>query len=81
MMSEKRFNELLNGPLSHPLAPFAITRLALALGAVVQATGEAGEKALEEHCAARQAQDESIDAGFGDDEYEDDAFSPDSDLR
>ena len=53
-MTEERFNELLNGPLSHPLPMFAIMRLALALRAVVTATGEAGEKALEQHCAERE---------------------------
>jgi hypothetical protein len=57
-MTEERFNELLNGPLSHPLPMFAATRLALALLAVVEATGDAGEKALEEHCRMRQQQDE-----------------------
>ena len=56
-MTNERFNELLNGPLHHPMVPFVITRLSLALKAVVDATGEAGEKALEDHCAAREAQD------------------------
>lgn len=56
-MSTERFNELLNGPLSHPLVPFAITRLALALRAVIDATGPAGVKALEDHCLGRELQD------------------------
>jgi hypothetical protein len=56
-MTDERFNELLNGPLAHPLVPFTITRLALALRSVVEATGEAGERALEDHCADREAQD------------------------
>jgi hypothetical protein len=56
-MTTERFNELLNGPLGHPLPIFAITRLALALRAVVDATGEAGDKALEDHCAGRSAAD------------------------
>jgi len=56
-MKSERFNELLNGPLYHPMVGFTITRLALALRAVVEATGEAGEKALEEHCAARERRD------------------------
>jgi len=60
-MTNERFNELLKGPLSHPLAPFAITRLALALAAVVAATGAVGEAALEAHCAPRQEQDEGFD--------------------
>jgi hypothetical protein len=58
-MTNERFNELLNGTLSHPLPAFAITRLVLALKDVVDATGEAAEKALEDHCAARQAKDNS----------------------
>jgi len=57
-MSNERFNELLNGPLSHPLPMFTMTRLALALRAVVDATGEAGERALEEHCAGREESDQ-----------------------
>lgn len=56
-MTDDRFNELLNGPLSHPLPLFAITRLVLALRAVVTATGEAGEEALESHCRERAEQD------------------------
>jgi hypothetical protein len=57
-VTEQRFNELLNGPLSHPMPMFVITRLALALRAVVEATGEPGDRALEQHCAAREAQDQ-----------------------
>lgn len=57
-MTNERFNELLNGPLSHPLVAFTVTRLALALRAVVEATGIAGEKALEMHCAEREQQDQ-----------------------
>ena len=56
-MTDERFNELLNGPLAHPIIPFRITRLMLALRAVVEATGEDGEKALEDWCAARERQD------------------------
>ncbi len=56
-MDKKRFNELLHGPLSHPMPMFTITRLALALMAVVEATGEAGERALEAHCHARELRD------------------------
>lgn len=60
-MTNERFNELINGPLSHPFPPFVITRLVLALRDVVEKTGEVGDKALEEHCAARQRQDEAFD--------------------
>ena len=37
-----------------------VTRLAIALRAVVDATGEAGEKALEDHCRERQEQDDQL---------------------
>lgn len=60
-MTPERFNELLNGPLNHPLPMFTITRLALALQHVVWATGEAGEEALEAHCAARERRDHEED--------------------
>lgn len=56
-MKDDRFNELINGPLSHPMMPFTISRLALALRDVVERTGEAGERALEEHCRMREEQD------------------------
>lgn len=56
-MTDERFNELLNGPLSHPMPMFAFTRLALALRTVVEACGEPAERALEEYCAARDAAD------------------------
>lgn len=57
-MTMERFNQLLNGPLHHPLPMFTITRLALALAAVVKATGSLGEDALEAHCRGRQQQDD-----------------------
>jgi len=60
-MTAERFHKLLDGPLSHPMTTFTISRLILALKAVVDATGEAGERALEDYCAARQAQDEAGD--------------------
>lgn len=56
-MNQERFNELLAGPLTHPLPMFVVSRLVLALKHVVDAAGEAGEKALEEYCAARERQD------------------------
>jgi len=56
-MSIDEFNKLLAGPLSHPMPTFAISRLAIALRVVVEATGEAGEKALRDHCAAREEKD------------------------
>jgi hypothetical protein len=56
-MTNERFNELLNGPLSHPILMFHINRLALALRDVVEACGEAGAQALEEHCRERMNKD------------------------
>ncbi|HLJ82339.1 MAG TPA: hypothetical protein VKT52_12680 [Ktedonobacterales bacterium] len=56
-MTPERFNELVNGPLSHSVMPLMITRLALALYALVEQTGEAGERALEEICRQREEQD------------------------
>lgn len=64
-MTDDRFNELLRGPLYHPMIPFAISRLALALKCVVDATGEAGEKALEAYCAERQERDADSDDADG----------------
>lgn len=57
-MTDERFNELINGPLLHPVVTFVITRLTLALRAVVEECGPAGDAALERHCAARAEQDE-----------------------
>jgi len=56
-MTDERFTELINGPLSHPLPMFVITRLVLALRAVVDATGAEGARAIEEHCREREALD------------------------
>jgi len=67
-MTDERFNELLNGPLSHPLPMFSITRLAMALRQVVEETGKAGEEALEKYCAAREERDEG--PGHDEDEFE-----------
>lgn len=59
-MTNERFNELLNGPLSHPLPMFTITRLALALRCVPEATGKEGEAALEAHCRDRETRDDEL---------------------
>jgi hypothetical protein len=64
-VTDERFNELVNGPLSHQMVPFTISRLVLALREVVIRTGEAGDRALEEHCAARQRQDHDADEDWG----------------
>ena len=42
---------------------FQVTRLALALRAVVDATGQVGAAALEDYCAARERQDKAQDEG------------------
>lgn len=60
-MTDERFNELLNGALSHPVFMFRLNRLAIALRVVLEAAGEAGEKALEAHCAAREQADQDQD--------------------
>ena len=57
-MTDERFNELLNGPLSHPHPMMMINRLAIALRVVLAAGGPAAEKAFEEHCEEREARDE-----------------------
>jgi len=57
-MSTEEFNQLLNGPLSHPLPMMTLSRLALALHCVVDATGEAGANALRAHCRAREEKDQ-----------------------
>jgi hypothetical protein len=59
----ERYNELLRGPLWHPLPGFTITRLALALKAVVDACGDKGDQALEVYCADLQARDDWIAEG------------------
>jgi hypothetical protein len=56
-MTMERFNELLNGPLGHPMPLFHCMRLAHALVYVVMKTGQAGDQALEEHCASREQLD------------------------
>jgi len=68
-VTNQGFNELLNGPLAHPLPQFSITRLALALRDVVESTGEAGEKALEAHCAARADKDEDDSIAYNDEPW------------
>lgn len=60
-MTNERFQKLLDGPLSSQLLPFHLTRLILALRAVVEATGAAGERALEDFCAERERQDREQD--------------------
>jgi hypothetical protein len=47
-MTTERFNELLAGPLHHPLPMFTITRLAIALRAVVAITGCASGSCIRE---------------------------------
>lgn len=56
-MTNHRFNELLAGPLTHPLPMFTIARLTHALHSVTMATGRVGAEALEEWCRAREERD------------------------
>ena len=67
-MTTARFNELLNGPLAHPIPTFARTRLAMALWSVVDATGAAGAQALEQYCV------DALDPADDDDHEEDEAM-------
>lgn len=60
MMTDEEFNRLLNGPLSHPLPMFTISRLAMALRFLVDAS-ERGEDALRAYCAGLEARDDSTD--------------------
>jgi hypothetical protein len=76
-MNIERFNQLLNGPLNHPLIPFVITRLSQALLFVVEQTGEGGEKALEQFCAgAREENDDQEDEWLPDGTLPDDVIPP-----
>ena len=52
-MDDESFNRLLNGPLYHEYPAFRISRLALALRAVVDACGPVGERALQQYCEHR----------------------------
>lgn len=54
----QRLNSLLNGPLSHPLAMFQISRLARCLTYVVEMTGEAAWDAFQDFCLAQQQKDD-----------------------
>lgn len=56
-MGDDEFNAIINGPLAHPLVPFTISRLALALAAVV-ASSPAAAEALRSHARAREQDDE-----------------------
>lgn len=57
-MTDDRFNELLNGPLAHPMFMFRLTRLQMALREVVDSCGAAGIEALERHCRQREESDQ-----------------------
>jgi len=60
----ERFNVLLHGPLNHRLDRFRAQRLALALQAVVDATGPAGAAALEDWCRKREIRDRALEAAL-----------------
>jgi hypothetical protein len=57
-MTTARFNEILNGALSHPMISLHVSRLALALHFVVNATGDAGDAALEQIAREFHASDD-----------------------
>lgn len=56
-MDDRKFQNLVNGPLSHPFPQFTVLRLILALKTVVDATGEPGERALDQFCIERDLRD------------------------
>lgn len=58
-MTDERFNDLINGPLAHPMILFRLSRLTSALRTVVHAAGPTGERVLEEFCAALARKDGS----------------------
>lgn len=60
-MSDERFNQLLNGPLSHPLPICTLTRITLGLRHVLDVCGEPADKALEEYCREREERDQLDD--------------------
>jgi hypothetical protein len=60
-VNEKRFNELLYGRIHCPKIGSTIVRLMMALRAIVGATGEAGERAMEEYCATLERRDKETD--------------------
>lgn len=57
----QRFEDLVNGPLNHPMYPFQMMRLIMALRHVVAVTGPAGKEALEEFCASKAKRDAEVD--------------------
>jgi hypothetical protein len=57
-LSKEELEKLFNGPLRGPSPQFTILRLVLAIGAMLEATGEAGKQALLDYCANRQQRDE-----------------------
>lgn len=58
VMEASELNDILNGPLSHPLIPMQINRFALALASVVYGGGIAAADALRIHAGERQRRDE-----------------------
>ena len=59
-ITDDEFNELLNGPLMHPMPMFTIQRLALALRMVLEAGGEPAAQALRSYCADRERRDRTV---------------------
>lgn len=60
-LSDERFNELLNGPLSAEDVPSTISQKVAALKYVVDTCGKKGDLALESWCEQREAQDRMHD--------------------
>lgn len=69
-MDDKRFNELANGPLGHPMFHLRLLRVLMALKAVVDGTEPQGSAILEDFCASLERTDimDAEQAIFGGDE-------------
>ena len=63
-MKLERFNELLRGPLSHPMPLFHISRLARALQFIVDHDNPKADKDLEIFCELQQQQDDLQDIPY-----------------
>jgi hypothetical protein len=61
-MNPQRFDQLLDGPLSHPVLLYTVNRLRRCLYFVVEATGLEGAAAMERFCA-EQTQLDRMKAG------------------
>ena len=66
-MTDERFLELLEGPLNHPLLPFCLTRISLALVMVANSCGREGADALEAYCETSRPECRDADGRMSND--------------